>query len=121
MKNFLIGIIFCVLLLASFLLLRGGFELWPSFIISLVVCTIALILYIKKKKPNLKEVVLTSSGTGLFYILFASIGIKLFPKEQIRDIGDIVMPYIYVLVFSICTVVVFIFVGYVTVLRNSNQ
>jgi hypothetical protein len=111
MKNFFTGIIFGLILLISFTLLRNGFGLWLSFVLSLVISTLVFIFYIKKKKTSRKETILSSLGAGIFYIIFASIGIALFPAEQIRDLGDIIMPYFNAVIFGVCTAIVFIFSG----------
>ena len=120
MKNFLIGMIFSLLLLFSFLLLRYAFELWIAFIISLVVAVIVYAIYTKKKTPKSNEVVLISSATGIFYIVFASIGIKWFSKESIRDLGDIVIPYMNAFIFGVCTIIVFIVIG-LTLIKKSTK
>lgn len=118
MKDFLVGIIYSLLIVLSFSLLRNVFELWTAFILSLVIPIIVFIIYTIKKNANLKSVVMNSLGTGFFYIVFASIGIALFPKEQIRDLGDIVMPYINALIFGVCAIVVFICFGFTLIKRK---
>ncbi|MCQ6275894.1 hypothetical protein JMM81_13135 [Bacillus sp. V3B] len=112
MKSFFKGIIFSLLLLAVFLLLRNGIELLIAFGLSLLISTIVFVLYVNKKKLLFKELVWISIGTGFFYIIFASIGITLFPVEEIRDLGDIVMPYVNAFIFGLFTVFVFIFFGF---------
>jgi O-antigen/teichoic acid export membrane protein len=111
MKNFITGIIFSLLLLICFTLLRNGIGLWIAFVLSLVITTFVFAFYIKKKKASRKETRFISIGTGVFYIIFASIGIALFPAEQIRDLGDIVMPYFNAFIFGVCTIIVFIYSG----------
>lgn len=74
--------------------------------------------YTMKKNAHSKKVVMNSLGTGFFNIVFASVGIALFPSEQIRDIGDVVMPYLYALSFGVCTFVIFICFGLVLIKRK---
>lgn len=112
MKNFFTGIIFSLLLLISFTLLRNGIELWGAFGLSLGISTIVFVFYIKEKKPNFKEIVLISLATGILYFIFASIGIKLFPVEQIRDLGDVIMPYVNAFIFSLFTIISLIICGF---------
>lgn len=111
MKNFFTGIIFSLILLISFTLLRNGIGLWLSFVLSLVISTPVFVFYIKKKIKSRKETTLISLGAGVFYISFAFIGITLFPTEQVRDLGDVVMPYFQAVIFGVCTTIVFIFLG----------
>ena len=59
-----------------------------------------------------KEVFVYSIGTGSVYIVFSTAGITLFPREQIRDIGDIVMPYITALSFGCLAIIVYLVLGF---------
>ncbi|HWO75650.1 MAG TPA: hypothetical protein VNM69_06970 [Bacillus sp. (in: firmicutes)] len=111
MRNVFIGFVFSVLLLLCFTLLnRIGISI--SFGISLVISSIVFVYYVNNKKPNLKGIVLISIVTGVFYIIFVSIGVKLFPNEEVRDLGDVVMPYLYAFIFGLLTTFVFIFLGF---------
>jgi hypothetical protein len=112
MKNFLIGFVFSLLLLLGFILLRNEIGLWVAFGLSLLISTIVFGFYVNKKKPTLNEIVLISLGTGIFYIIFASIGIQLLPVEEIRDLGDIVMPYVNAFIFGLSTIICFIVFGF---------
>jgi hypothetical protein len=111
MKNYLIGITFSLLLLLCFILLRNRIGLWEAFGFSLLISTFAFVFYVNKKRSKFKEIILISIGTGIFYIIFASIGIKLFPVEEIRDVGDIFMPYLNAFIFGLCTFICFIAFG----------
>ncbi|MEI5909406.1 hypothetical protein WAK64_20470 [Bacillus spongiae] len=111
MKKFSTGIIFSLLLLTVFLLLRNGIALWPSFLLSVVSSAIVFIFFIKKKKLVRKDISLISLGAGILFTIIVSIGIVLFPSGQVRDLGDILMPYINAVIFGFCTTVVFILLG----------
>lgn len=111
MRNSFAGTIFSLVLLISFILLRNIVGLWTAFIFSLVISTFIFVLYAKKKELCRKEIIMVSLITGILFIIFASIGIVLFPPEQIRDIGDIVMPYLNAITFGICTIIVFMVSG----------
>ncbi|WP_299745721.1 hypothetical protein [uncultured Rossellomorea sp.] len=113
MKNFLSGMLFSLLLLLSFIFIRTVAGVWVSFAWSLFITTAVFLFYGRKKKWSGKDIVLISFGTGLFYILFASFGISLVPPEPIRDLGDIVMPYLYAGVFGGCTMIVLVLSGLV--------
>lgn len=47
----------------------------------------------------------------LYKAVYAFIGISLFQTEQVRDLGDVVMPYFKAVIFGVCTTIVFIFFG----------
>jgi Na+-driven multidrug efflux pump len=111
MKDFLVGITFSLLLLLCFILLRNIIGLWEAFGFSLLISTIFFVIYVHKKKSKFKEIILISIGTGTFLIIFASIGIKLFPVEEIRDVGDILMPYFNAFIFGLCAFICFIAFG----------
>lgn len=107
MRNFFSGILLSSLLLISFTILRfNGIELWSAYWLALFICTTMFIYYVRKKKANLKDIISISIGSGLFYFIFASIGITLFPMKQIRDIGDLIMPYFNSLYFGLLTVII---------------
>lgn len=107
MKHFFTGIIFSLFLLISFSTSRSsGIGLWSAYWLALAICTTIFIYYIRKRKSNLKDIIYISLGSGLFYFIFASIGITLFPIKQLRDIGDLIMPYFHTLYFGSLTVIV---------------
>ncbi|MGM0751617.1 MAG: hypothetical protein ACQET6_06760 [Bacillota bacterium] len=111
MKNFLSGMLFSLLLLLAFILTRSIAGLWVSFAWSLFITAVVFLLYRRKKQWCGKDMALISLSTGLFYILFASFGISLVPPEPIRDLGDIVMPYLYACVFGGCAMIVLFLTG----------
>ncbi|TDL74787.1 hypothetical protein E2R56_11590 [Rhodococcus qingshengii] len=111
MKNFLVGIIFSLLLLLCFILLRNIIGLWEAFGFSLLISTSVFVIYVHKKRSKFKEIILLSIMTGIFFIIFASLGIKLFPVEEIRDVGDILMPYLNAFIFGLCAFICFIALG----------
>ncbi|MGM0852771.1 MAG: hypothetical protein ACQEWI_09210 [Bacillota bacterium] len=113
MKNFLSGMLFSLLMLIAFILIRTVAGLWASFAWSLFITNAVFLFYKRKKKWSRKDIVLISLSTGLFYIIFASFGISLVPPEPIRDLGDIVMPYLYAGVFGGCTMLVLFLSGMV--------
>jgi glycerol uptake facilitator-like aquaporin len=111
MKNFLIGITFSFLVLLCFILLRSRIGLWEAFCLSLFISTTIFVFYVNKKRSKFKEIILISIGTGIFYIIFASIGIKLYPVKEIRDVGDMLMPYLNAFIFGLCTFICFLAFG----------
>ncbi len=120
MGDFLKGIIYSFILLIVFLLFRIAFGLWSSFILSLALSTIIFIIITKKKNATSKKVILNSLGTGMFFSIFASIGIALFPKEQIRDAGDVIMPYINAFAFGMGAFLIFTCFGFLS-LKAENR
>ncbi|MHA7136768.1 hypothetical protein ACRTEV_05785 [Rossellomorea arthrocnemi] len=113
MNNFLSGMLLSLLLLITFILIRTVAGLWTSFEWSLFITTAVFLFYRKKKKWSRKDIVLISLSTVLFYLIFASFGNSLVPPEPIRDLGDIVMPYLYAGVFGGCTMIVLFLSGMV--------
>lgn len=58
-----------------------------------------------------KEIIAISISTAVFYFIFSSIAILLFPVEQTRDIWDYVMPYINAFRFSVVAMISYLTVG----------
>ncbi|WP_246941219.1 hypothetical protein [Bacillus pinisoli] len=112
MKHLSIGSVFGLLLLLSFMLLRNWAGLWVAFCLSLLIFATVFIFYIKNKKLKTKDILQISIASGFIYMIIASLGIMMFPPEQIRDAGDIVMPYLHVFIFGFITSVSFLLVGF---------
>lgn len=113
MKIDLSGIPFSLLVLIGFISFRAVLGLWPAFACSLFMTIPVFVLYCRKKNWNRKKTVLISFSTSLFFILFASVGITLFPPHLIRDLGDIIMPYLNACAFGVCIMVVLFLSGVV--------
>ncbi|WP_064091828.1 hypothetical protein [Rossellomorea aquimaris] len=111
MKKYLLGVPFSILALLLFILLRNEFSLWTSFLSSVLATLSIFCIYLIKSKPLQQEVVQLSVGIGLVYLLLSSMGITIFPRENIRDLGDIVMPYIYSILFSFLLAITLLIFG----------
>ncbi|MGM9985855.1 MAG: hypothetical protein ACI35O_01385 [Bacillaceae bacterium] len=112
MRNMIPSIIFSFVSLLIFIIFRGVFDLIVAFSLSLFISLIVYGAYIKKKNPTNREIIYVSLGTGLFFIIFSSIGIKLFPPTHIRDIGDLIMPYMNAFIFSFWLMVSYLAFGF---------
>ncbi|PFA63118.1 hypothetical protein CN378_19005 [Bacillus sp. AFS015802] len=106
MKNLLRGLLFSLFSLSAFMAARMVAGLWPSFACSLFITTAVFLFSGFKGKWSGVEIMLVSFSTGVFYLAFACFGIYSFPPEPIRDLGDLIMPYLHAGVFAVCTVVV---------------
>jgi len=109
MRSFFKGIIFSLILLILFTMLSKAVGFWIGFIFSLIISSFIFVFYSNKKKLLRKQSIFISFSTGIFFIIFAFIGITLFPPQQIRDLGDLFMPYINALILGVSSIVVFIF------------
>ncbi|PFG07531.1 hypothetical protein [Bacillus sp. es.034] len=113
MRNYLSGMLFSLLSLLSFLFIRTVDGLWGSFAWSLLLTIVVFLFYRRKINWDRKDIIVISFSTGLFYLLFASFGISLYPPEPIRDLGDIIMPYLHAGMFGVYTMIVMFLSGMV--------
>ncbi|MBN8192912.1 hypothetical protein JI667_12245 [Bacillus sp. NTK074B] len=111
MENLPRGLSFSLLSLSAFMATRMVAGLWVSFACSLLITTAVFLFWGIKRKWGGVEILLVSLITGLLHFTFASFGISLLPPEPIRDLGDLIMPYVHAAVFAGCTIVVMWVVG----------
>lgn len=99
--------------LSGTLLISFYFLLWKlshssfiAFIISFVITAAITSFYSNKLNLKSMGVIQLSMGTGIAFIILAWISITLFPPAVLRDIGDIVNPYLKSLLFGLITIVI---------------
>jgi hypothetical protein len=106
------GSCFGVMTLLLYLVIKINLGLWSSFFCSLIL-TMIIFGYLKFKNQIVTKDILKVSFTGgITFTLIVWIGIKLFPPSVVRDLGDIVMPYIWASLMGFLLMVVFISLGF---------
>lgn len=90
-------------------------SLWISFFISLILPIVIFGYLIKKAKIKKADFVKVSLSGGITVIIIAWISIKVYPPFVIRDIWDIVTPYINALYIGVTFSLIFSFIGFVFV------
>lgn len=111
MEKYIKGIILGVLLFSFYIFFSSALGIWISIVFALSITVLSLGIYIRKKQIPMKESLWISLIAGLTYALISSLAISLFPPEEIRDVGDIVMPYLNALTFTVIAIFVYIALG----------
>ncbi|HBI05290.1 MAG TPA: hypothetical protein DDY49_14830 [Paenibacillaceae bacterium] len=119
MKTLLTSILFALVIIIPFLILKIYFSLWSSISISLIFSLILFGLYSHKLCKE-SEIIKLSIGTGTLFIIFSWVGIKLFPPTKIRDLGDIIMPYFNSFFTGLIIIAFFLLVGIIIKKRSES-
>jgi hypothetical protein len=107
LKLFIRSALFGTILFSFYLLLwKLSLSSLLAFIISLVITATISSIYGHKINLKIKYVIQLSVGSGIAFISLAWVGITLFPPTVIRDIGDIVYPYLKSLEYGLITIVI---------------
>ncbi|WP_027408455.1 hypothetical protein [Anoxybacteroides tepidamans] len=110
-----------ILLLLLFLLARLVFSLWIAFFLSLIVPIGIFVYLIKKNRIKKAGFIKASFSGGIAFIIIAWIGIKIFPPSVIRDVWDILMPYIRAGYMGVIFSAILNLIGFVFVKQLDNK